>query len=252
MESKDKFSINEKLEISAEKGECFYKTIVLGVDSKSIIIGMPMFRNKILLLYERDWVVIKKTKDDALYYYSSQIISRQRENQIAMYEIQYPQLYERVQRRKFLRLPCMVQVNYRRVNPEDEMNQEEELKKPEDRKANRELQPQNPKEKMMSQAVDLEGRKEEFCVSQSIDISGGGAKFYTEMDYSPGQLLEVEIILPDYTVRTHARVVYATGGIGLLHEMDSGKWAAVEFFQLPERERDILVAFIFKKMRERL
>lgn len=218
MESQDEFSMNENLEVSAEKGECFYKTIVLGVDSDSIIIGMPMFGNNILLLYEKDWMVIKKTKNDAVYYYSSQVISRWRENQVPMYQIHYPQLFERVQRRKFIRISCMLPINYRGVNLED---------------------------------VDPITR-EEFHVSQSIDISGSGVKFYTDLDFSPGKLLEMEIILPDYTVRTHARIVRTSGVKGDINKNDCGQWAAVEHYHLQERERDILVAFIFKKMRERL
>lgn len=214
MESQNEFRMNEKIEISEENGEFFYKTIVLGVNSESIMIGMPMFRSNILLLYEKDRVVIKRIKDNAVYYYSSQILSRQREDQVPLYQIQYPQLFERVQRRKFLRLPCMLQINYRPLQPGDEISQD-------------------------------------FYTSQTIDISGGGVKFYTDYDFSLGQFLEVELILPHYTLRTHARVVKTAGGKGF-NDRDGGKWAAVEFYQLHERERDTLVAFIFKKLRERL
>ncbi len=252
MESRDEFKVNENIEISAEKGDSFYKTIVMEINSRSLMIGMPMFRNNILLLYEKDWVVIKKTKKDAVYYYSSRVVRRHRENQVSLYEIQYPQLYERVQRRKFLRLPCMLEVHYRPVN-EGEVTPKAKIEGAVDKQLREETELLPVSEQSPGNGdVKAQAPGGEFHVSQSIDISGGGVKFYTGYDFSPGQLLEVEIILPDYTVRTHARVVH-TGGINhLLNGLGCGKWAAVEFYHLQERERDILVAFIFKKMRERL
>jgi c-di-GMP-binding flagellar brake protein YcgR len=94
----------------------------------------------------------------------------------------------------------------------------------------------------------LAGEKTEFYNGVTVDISGGGALLLTECPIEEGQILEMEIDLPDREpVFSRARVIRLLER--KTREGQANK-AALEFNDISEGKRDKIINFIFDKQRE--
>ncbi|MGI5921710.1 MAG: flagellar brake protein, partial [Syntrophomonadaceae bacterium] len=92
------------------------------------------------------------------------------------------------------------------------------------------------------------GEDTPFLDALTLDISGGGVLMRTENDIEAGQILEMEINLPEREpVFCQARV------IRLLEKKKregQANKAALEFHEISEAKRDKIINFIFAKQRE--
>ncbi len=220
MTKKHNFKVNEKLEIALEEEEHFYKSMIQDMEKGSITVGLPINNNKSLLLYQGDKIKVKKIEDDAVYYYTSKVISRLKDDNVPLYNLEEPRISERLQRRKYVRVPCVLPVKYR-------YHQKEISRQ--------------------------EGHQEfKFQEGLTVDIGGGGIKFSSELNIPPGQFLDINVVLPDFVLNARAKVVRTIELKERFNKDNINYWICVEFFSICEKDREKFISFIFERMREGL
>ncbi|HYF95557.1 MAG TPA: PilZ domain-containing protein [Symbiobacteriaceae bacterium] len=82
--------------------------------------------------------------------------------------------------------------------------------------------------------------------SHTRDISGNGAQILCPDQYPPGTQLDIHLEVGD-------RVVHAVGEvIRLVHQLSPREfWMGVRFVGLDERDRDVIIRYIFAEQRDR-
>lgn len=212
-----KFRVNENVEVAVDKSEDYYKSIIQSSRRDHISIGLPMKQRKTLLLHEGEKVQIRRAREDAIYYYDARVLSRSREGGIPLYRLSIPQETRRVQRRNFYRLETLLPLAYR-IKPEKEQGEGGEER----------------------EAVPWEK-------TTLVNIGGGGLKFIPKGEIPQGVVLEMEIGLPDHTLRVEGCVVRLVKVNDLKLKHLSPYRVSVQFRGMRERERDKLIGFIFQK-----
>ncbi|PKM81500.1 MAG: hypothetical protein CVU88_03910 [Firmicutes bacterium HGW-Firmicutes-13] len=217
MNKKFRFRVNEIFELALEEEGTYYKTIIQEVSENYIIIGLPVSKGETLLLYEDDRVILKKIRADAVYYFSSEITARLNDDNVPLYKLCIPRMLQRIQRRGYVRVPCIL-LTYYRVHKEGEGKPEE-------------------------------GKEPDFLPAETVDISGGGIKFISDKEMSPGQNLEIKLKLP-------RREVKAVGQVITIQKISDNRSKypiyriSLKFTRILERDREEIIAFIFRKLRE--
>ncbi|HEX3011071.1 MAG TPA: flagellar brake domain-containing protein [Syntrophomonadaceae bacterium] len=92
------------------------------------------------------------------------------------------------------------------------------------------------------------GDEADFQKGETVDISGGGALFLTEEPVEEGQILEVELCLPNRKpFFCRAKVIRI---LEKARKRGDKNKVAVEYYEILEGKRDKIVNFIFEKQRE--
>jgi c-di-GMP-binding flagellar brake protein YcgR len=107
-------------------------------------------------------------------------------------------------------------------------------------------------DRKLNTIIDILSRKDNVFHSKyvDIDISGAGIKYCSDTKLEEGSYLELRIILPYFPnprIAALGRVVRSS------HQSVEGKdsWeTAVSFVSLSEKDRDILISYVFSKERE--
>ena len=85
---------------------------------------------------------------------------------------------------------------------------------------------------------------EEFIKTKTIDLSGGGARFVLESNLKEGDFIELMLDIADISdVKIIAEVQQS-------YDLPNGKAIGVEFKQIPQKVRDIIVGWLFDYQRE--
>ncbi len=85
-----------------------------------------------------------------------------------------------------------------------------------------------------------------------VDISGSGVRFFSDVKLEEGDNVEVRIVLPgfpDMQIGALGRVVRIRTNVRANEE---GWEVAVRFTGISERDRDLLINYLFSKERERM
>jgi c-di-GMP-binding flagellar brake protein YcgR len=94
----------------------------------------------------------------------------------------------------------------------------------------------------------IAGDESDFKKGETIDISGGGALVITEETIEEGQILELEMYLPN------RKPFFCKAKIIRLLEKAKKKGdknkIAIEFYEITEGKRDQIINYIFEKQRE--
>lgn len=219
--NKYKFKINENIEVALEDEGVYYKTIVQEVSEDHLIIGVPILKREALVLYKGDRIIIKIIREDAVYFFSSEIKDRLKGDNVPLYILNVPQLMERLQRRGHVRVPCMLPTYYR-VYPKHEEGDNQ-------------------------QAV---GDKSCYLVGETVDISGGGIKLVSVTEMAVGQNVEIMLKLPHRVIKAVGQVITVKKVSYSRSKSFPIQRISLKFIQITEQDREEIIAFIFKKLRE--
>lgn len=199
--------INQKVEIeklSAEPRET-YSSYIAAMEEETLSLAAPLAAGRL--------VYFAKSEPVRIYTEGVTFVSEVLERVVLPHPlliIRRPQVVEKMQRRRFVRLEDNVPLRVRVLKP-----------------------------KSGSGAEVLEEFK-----AETRNVSGGGALFILPRPLSPGTWLEVDLFLPEkLTCRAQVRRVTV---LPETHMVQVG----VEFMDLPQRDQDRIIKYIFRRQRE--
>lgn len=125
--------------------------------------------------------------------------------------VEMPKQFQRLQRRDYVRLEANLAINY-------------------------------------SVLCTGDATREQWLRSQTRDISGGGLLFKAPDKLPIGAQLEVYLTLEGNTIHTSGEVVrYLPDMV----DSEPGNWMGLRFLDINERDRDMIIRYIFNQQRER-
>ncbi len=89
----------------------------------------------------------------------------------------------------------------------------------------------------------------EFISTNTVDISGGGMKFVSDTGLQPGDLLEVKLQLDNQDIRARGKVIRTEKFKDKKDNMQK-LFICLEFVQIKEMDREKIISYIFKKIRD--
>jgi len=200
--------INQSIKVSRdEKVLDWYDSNIQDVQKGKFYITIPYQKASPLILAKGDRVIVNIILQGARVEFNSTLLGRHVDN-IPLYALSWPDSYNRVQDRKFVRLPVIIDIFYAEV-------------------------PQ-------------EGESPQYIKSSAQDISGGGVRMLVNKMYEAGTVLLLKFHLPigdkSQEIAVSGRVVRSceTGA--------RAASVAVEFTNVTNRQQDIIVRYIFNKL----
>lgn len=217
-----KFEINKKIEFIFENGDTGI-SLIQDVKEDFILVTVPMKGNKKQLVHIGDKIEGRYYKKDKVYLFTFEALGRIVDN-IPLIKMDIPRDYKIIQRRNYVRLPISIPYKY----IEDHETLHKEIK-------NKELKD-----------IDtlLKNRWEKVT---TIDISGGGIKACVKKPIKVGTKIYMKLRTEELYIGAWGRVVRCvpsiTNGIVNYH-------LGIEFIDIPQKNQEELIRFIFTKLRE--
>ena len=210
-EVKDLIQINQKILVNLknDKGN-LYVSNIQDIKDRELTIAIPTRGTNPLSLNAGDLIEVSFISDSTRYEFKTKVIGRRYDN-IPMYALALPETCRRIQLRKFVRIPTILEVMYAEV-PE-------------------------------------EGNQYEFIKSTSLDLSGGGIRLLLKKDLPVGAKLLLKIDLPIKN-RLECLEIMGRVVRSLPDEHLELFQAAVHFIEISRRQQDLIVRYIFCKMSE--
>ena len=90
----------------------------------------------------------------------------------------------------------------------------------------------------------------EIRSSATRNLSGAGLCFESEIGFSPGDVLTLKIYKPIDTTLENVFLIYTTGEVKWIKEVDAGKYElGVEFLEIAKRDRDRIIKNVKGKLK---
>ncbi len=206
------FVIGQKMYVARDEDGETYITSLQDVTDTHLLVGMPLHRGRPMVLAQGDAVLVTYLSDDAAYRFST-VYRGRKTDRIVLYLLDRPQQVTRIQRRRMVRVPVILEVR--------------------------------------GGEKPSYGTPERYERWFSSDLSGSGMCLVCERPLVPGTHLLLEFSIPGSKgpreIRTQARVNRLTK----LEDDERHRYAAgVEFLELAKADEDAIVAFLFRKMAE--
>jgi c-di-GMP-binding flagellar brake protein YcgR len=206
------FEVNKKLEILCDDNS-FAKSIIQEVEEQCMYIGIPMSRGLYYPLNRGD--VIEAYYQDSkgnIYRFRANVIGRKFEN-IPLIIVSNPFEVHKVQRRKFVRLEHIVEINYIIVDD----------------------YPNNPIKNVL---------EDNFQKGYSLDLSGGGMRVKIPSEVKLGDHIIVSVPIEEHEFLALCKVVRVE------KDMDGKLYiCGIKFEDVNSKAREKIIQFIFKNMR---
>jgi len=201
--------VNQKIRVSrSEEREDWYDSSIQDVGQEKFYIAVPYQRAIPLILNNGEQVNVNIVLKEARIEFKSTVLGRRVDN-IPLFALSWPDSYARVQQRKFVRLPVMLDVFYAEV-PE-------------------------------------EGKEPEFIKSCTLDISGGGARILAGKNFAENTGLLLKLYIPKggrlEEIAVSGRVVRTCEA-----DTGAAIHAAVEFIDITSRQQDLIVNFTLNEI----
>lgn len=208
---KVKFLVNGKLSVLWDDG--VYKSVIGDVTEKYIAMSIPVNSGKYLPFSHGEKIEVVYYYENELYKFYSTVVGRKVDG-VPLILFSIPSKLEKYQRRNFVRIPCINDVEFQMVAVKH-----------------------NNSENLVEKNV---------CKGILIDISAGGMKLLTKEDIKVGDTLFVNLnlVLDEEEIKVKGKVV--THSINV----DKKNMCGIVFLDLDIKDREKIVKFTFLKMRE--
>jgi c-di-GMP-binding flagellar brake protein YcgR len=210
-EVKGLIQINQKIQVDLlSSKENSYVSNIQDIKDRELIISIPTKGINPLALKNGDLIKVSFISDSTRYEFKTKVIGWRYDN-IPMYALALPEFCKRIQLRKFVRIPTILEVMYAEVTDE--------------------------------------GKCGEFVKSTSLDLSGGGIRLMLKKDLPADARLLLKINIPmknGLECLELMGVVVRT----LPDEHLKLFNAAVKFIDISRRQQDLIVRYTFGKMAE--
>ncbi|MEA1961738.1 MAG: flagellar brake domain-containing protein [Bacillota bacterium] len=210
MKVKD-LKVNQRIEITVDEEDTVYKSMSCRVEEitgQYIYISVPTLRGEILPLRVGLRVTVNFVQEGHSFVFNSRIVDRNMKP-MPLLGLAKPYKIIEIQRRLWVRVGVNIPVEY-----------------------------------------DLKGSTDKESYGgkgSSIDISGGGILIITTKPVDPGQILNLQIQLPN------REPVYCAAKVLRVFQEDVNKKkykVVLEYHEISEGQRDQIMKFIFEKQRE--
>jgi len=215
------FKVNAKMDIKREGERVYYKTSIQEISDEYIGIHIPSYRGKEMILMPGDYVNARVFLEDAQYVFNATVLGRKKDR-VPLYMLSMPSNVKRVQMRDYVRIKVQLPVKYK-VLEETRKNAEN--------------------------GADDEDKK--FENAYTVDISGGGVQLVVSKPVEVNQRLYLKFKIcdlknRDIEITAKARVVRREQ---IFNERN--KWSlGIAFEDISETQRDLIIAFVFRKLIE--
>lgn len=218
-----------------------YYSMLVDIDAEDrLTVTMPIEAGKVvpLAVGDRYWLVFYT--HSGIYQAKASIVTRERQGNVHVMILRTLTELERIQRRQFYRIECVMDVEYRIMDEAEakgyEILRTKAYKTMEDRvKIKRLLVPSG----------------NNWNKGVVVDISGGGMRFNTKETHENPSYLELRFLLNIGPVvkeiLTPARVIHYTA----VRNIQGTKEFRVEFVEIPTKQREDIVQFVFNEDRNR-
>jgi len=209
--------VNQQIEISIynEEGN-IYKSLVQGVGDRTFSIQTPTKMGRTLFLRRGDNVKVSYFDQEGRYFFDSVIVGRSREDNVPLYRLQIPDQMQRVQKRNFVRVDIITEIKYQKLVAE---------------KNGGDIIEDGPVRR-----------------ASTLDLSGGGIKFISKEKLQKHSLVSIEIKVSDWSKKEKCIKALAKVLRVAQSEIQRGEWiVGASFEQINERDRDMLISYIFRK-----
>lgn len=218
-----------------------YYSLLVDIDAEDrLTVTMPIEAGKVVPLSvgDRYWLVFYT--HSGIYQSKALIIAKERQGNIHVMILKTLTEPERIQRRQFYRIECVMNVSYRVMDEIESKGYEvlrtKSYKTIEDRiKLKRLLVPSG----------------NEWHKGVAVDISGGGMRFNTKVEHESPEYLELRFSLNIGAITkeivTPARVIRYIPVKNLLQTNEF----RVEFVEIPTKQREDIVQYVFNEDRNR-
>ncbi|MDK2985150.1 MAG: hypothetical protein PWQ96_792 [Clostridia bacterium] len=218
MKKKEILKVNSKIEIMSQDDDTIYKSLIQDIFDDSFLIGVPVYKRHKLNLHKGDIVNVTAFSGSSCFNFFSEVLGKREENGLSLYILKKPHKYKKIERRDFVRVEVALEVKYEIIS---------------DRKNWEKVKPSQK--------------------AFSIDLSGGGVQLILPEDLPPHSLLVLEIPIDidctDITMKLLGQVVRSEEEkIADISRFKTG----IKFEDISERERDIIIRFVFSQMRKTL
>lgn len=214
MEFEDILVVNRNITLVVPEGRNAgrYPSRIEDVGADAVVVAAPTRKGAVLRLSEGDVVRVQVPQQDAVYAFDTAVEA------VIMYPFPMLQLarpveIEREQRRRYVRVDASLPARYRPPNPE-----------------------------AMKRLAPYKGT--------TVNVSGGGALIMTLQYHKAldvGSQVDVELELPNYKVSAKGVVVRMSTERG---QAGKSQRIAVEFKDIDERQRDMLVKYVLQRQLE--
>ncbi len=210
-EVKQLIQINQKIQVKLlSSKENSYVSNIQDIKDWELIISVPTRGTNPLALNNGDLIKVSFISDSSRYEFQTRVIGWRYDN-IPMYALALPEVCKRVQLRKFVRIPTVLEVMYAEVPDE--------------------------------------GKCYEFIKSTSLDLSGGGIRLMLKKELPVGARLLLKINIPMKNGLEELEIMGRV--VRSLPDEDLKVFhAAVNFIDISRRQQDLIVRYTFTKMSE--
>ena len=227
--------------VSSQNDKKVYYSLLVDIDQEDrLTVTMPIEAGKLVPLSvgERYWLVF--FTHSGIYQTKALIVSREKQGNIHVMILKTLTELERIQRRQFYRIECVMDVEYR-IMDDAEVEGYEILRT----KSYKTLEERLKIKKM------LVPNGNEWHKGVAIDISGGGMRFNTRVKHENPEYVELRFsLITGNTVKdiaTPARVIrYAP--VSKLQDTNEFR---VEYVEIPTKQREDIVQYVFNEDRNR-
>jgi c-di-GMP-binding flagellar brake protein YcgR len=227
------------LQIDNYEDNLIYKTSICQVGEDTFSIFEPVALQKKLQMTPGSSWEFCMIAEDALYYFKTMIIEKV-DGEVSTYLLKKPQSIMRRQRRAHFRLSCNFEVTYRIIKRVDSAA------------ANNIRQSEDTEE------LRLEGKlKEEELLDDrvrqalAVNLSGGGMQIITTEFIEPKSDLLLE-----FTINDNGALMILRGTVLRIDDIKMGWFKkyrlGLQFTRLEEKERELIIRYIFRQVRKRL
>ena len=233
-------SANRTMSISSKAPDVYVSQFLQWTENNLALIAIPTFKGHLVPLRVDDIYELQFFTRGGLYRCRGKIIRRTKtSNSIAVAEVKFVSPLEKYQRRQYYRMNCIIAMSYSILN-----ETQRELYREKKRRLSQEHKLQIEKK--------LEQQNIKFQRGTVLDISGGGIRFNSEVQQESGDILLLQIALPE-TVRKKIPILF--GRIISSRRIPNKEPAVydnrVEFVEISSSEQENIITYIFKEERDR-
>jgi c-di-GMP-binding flagellar brake protein YcgR len=208
--SKLEFDVSNKLEIIWNDN--YYKCNIEDSNEKNVFISIPTVDGSFVPLAKGDRVEALYYDERCLYKFDT-VVTGRKVKAVPVILLKIPHEIEKIQRRKFVRVPCVQYINYTKLS---DINIEEIIK---------------------------DNCEDRFNKAILLDLSGGGMKLKISQEVYEDDRLAVYLSLDDEKLLVKGNIVRVA--------KDDDKFiCGLSFFELGYKIREKIIQFIFKLMRD--
>ena len=200
-------------------GKYYVSSICELFDDNRIGLLMPMERGQVIPLEPDEKYKLYFYTDNGLYQCKAVIKERYKKDRIYIAVCKFISDFEKLQRRQFFRIGCLINIKYRLV--------ESIVKDPDN---------------------ELPGP---WNSATAIDISGGGMRFVADEYRGNDSKYEIEFDIPIDNLMSHLKVVARIVYISDMANRSEMYEYRLEFTVIEPKQREVIVRFVFDEERKR-